>query len=115
MAIIETVTSNGAKVTSSLSGGLSINEASGEIVVRNGTTEVVRIDKQGFKYYDVHGTERISMGQNENGEQQIIVYDENGVPQILMGQDPSDGSPVIANSTPGNNVIDDLIAEGQNG
>lgn len=111
MAIIETVTSKGANVTSSLSGGLTINESNGEIVVRNGTTEVVRIDKEGFKYYDVHGTQRISMGQNANGEQQIIVYDENGIPQILVGQDPKDGSPVIANSTPGNNVIEDLIAE----
>lgn len=111
MAIVETVTSKGANVTSSLSGGLSINESSGEIVVRNGTTEVVKIDKTGFTYYDTRGTERISMGQNDEGQQQIVVYDESGIPQILVGQDPKDGSPVIANSTPGNNVIQDLISE----
>lgn len=108
--IVENVVSRGAKVTSSLAGGLTINEANGEIVIRNGETEVVRIDKEGFKYYDETGTNRITFGQNSAGQQQIIVYDANGVPQILIGQDPKDGSPVIANSTPGNNVINDLMA-----
>lgn len=110
MAIIEKVTSNGAKVTSSLSGGLTINEADGEIVIRNGTTEVVRIDKDGFKYYDNAGTERISFGQNENGQQQIIVYDIGGTPIVLVGQDPKDGSPVVAVSETGENVLTALQA-----
>lgn len=110
MAIIETVTDSGATVTSSLAGGLTINEANGEIVIRNGTTEVVRIDKNGFRYYDNNGNERIGFGQSADGKQQIIIFDQNGVPQILIGQDPRDGSPVIANSTPGNNVINDLMA-----
>lgn len=35
-------------MTTSLAGGLIINEATGEIIVRNGTTEVVRIDKDGI-------------------------------------------------------------------
>lgn len=109
MAIIETVTSNGAKVTSSLAGGLSINEASGELVIRNGETEVVRLDKDGFKYYDSAGTERISFGQSNDGKQQIIVYDASGTPIIVIGQDPKDGSPVIAQSD-GSNVFNDLLA-----
>lgn len=108
--IIESVTSRGANVTSSLGGGLTINEANGEIVIRNGITEVVRIDKEGFRYYDSNGTQRISFGQNSSGQQQIIVNDANGIPQILIGQDPKDGSPVIANSIPGRNVITDLMA-----
>ncbi len=111
MAIVETVTSQGAKVTSSLSGGLTINEANGEIVIRNGDVEVVRIDKTGFKYYDKYGTERISFGQDTAGKQQIIVYDDAGTPQILIGQDPKDGSPVIANVVAGANVIDELEAD----
>lgn len=111
MAIIERVTSSGSKVTSSLAGGLTINEGNGEIIIRNGTTEVVRIDSSGFKYYDQAGTERIGFGVSEDGKQQIIVYDESGTPQILIGQDPKDGSPVIANSTPGRNVISDLKAD----
>lgn len=109
MAIIETVTSNGAKVTSSLAGGLSINESSGEIVIRNGITEVVRIDKDGFKYYDDAGTERISFGQSNDGKQQIIVYDTYGTPVVLVGQDPRDGSPVIAVSETGGNVLNELL------
>lgn len=111
MAIVETVTSQGAKVTSSLSGGLTINEANGEIVIRNNGIEVVRIDKTGFKYYDGSGVERIAFGQDSDGLQQIIVYDANGVPQILIGQDPKDGSPVIANTTNGVNVVNDLKAD----
>lgn len=108
MAIVEKVTSSGAKVTSSLSGGLTINEADGEIVIRNGTTEVVRIDKDGFKYYDNAGTERISFGQNTSGQQQIIVYDAAGTPIVLVGQDPKDGSPVVAVSETGQDVINAL-------
>lgn len=110
MAIIERVTSSGSKVTSSLSGGLTINEGDGEIVIRKGTTEVVRIDSDGFKYYDESGTQRIFFGQNSSGQQQILIYDASGTPQILIGQDPKDGTPVIANSTPGNNVLSDLQA-----
>lgn len=109
MAIIESVTSNGAKVTSSLAGGLNINESSGEIVIRNGQTEVVRIDKNGFKYYDNAGTERIGFGQSNDGMQQILVYDASGTPIIVMGQDPKDGSPVVAVSD-GTNVLSDLQA-----
>lgn len=108
MAIVESVTSNGAVVTSSLAGSLSINEANGEIVIRNGETEVVRIDKNGFRYYDGSGTERIGFGQSSDGKQQIIVYDASGNPTILVGQDPKDGSPVIAVSENGVNVLDEL-------
>ncbi len=111
MAIVERVVSNGANVTSSLGGSLTINESNGEIVIRNGSKEVVRIDSDGFKYYDTNGIERIGFGQSEDGKQQIIIYDESGTPQILIGQDPKDGSPVIANSTPGRNVISDLKAD----
>lgn len=110
MAMVENITSSGAKVTSSLSGGLSINESNGEIVIRNGDTVVVRIDKNGFRYFDAQATERIFFGQSEDGKQQIVVYDENGIPQILIGQDPKDGSPVIANSDVSQNVINDLMA-----
>lgn len=105
MAIIETVTSQGANVTSSLSGALTINEANGEIVIRNGTTEVVRIDKNGFKYYDNSGTQRISFGQNSSGQQQILVYDKNGIPIVLVGQNPKDSTPVVAVAESGTNVL----------
>jgi len=106
--IIETVTSRGANVDSSLAGGLSINEASGEIVIRNGTKEVVRIDKEGFKYFDTSGHQRISFGQNAEGQQQIVVYSEDGNAEILVGQNPSTGEPVFAIAKPGRDVIEDL-------
>lgn len=106
--IIENVTSRGASVSSSLAGGLSINEASGEIVIRNGTKEVVRIDKEGFRYYDTSGAERISFGQNQNGQQQIVVYSATGKAEILVGQNPSTGEPILAIAQPGRDVIKDL-------
>lgn len=106
--IITNLTSRGDSVTSSLAGNLSINEANGEIVVRNQAREVVRIDKEGFKYFDNNSVERISFGQDEKGKQQIIVYGSDGKAQILVGQDPKDGKPVIAVSEDGKDVLTEL-------
>ncbi len=106
--IITNIVSRGANVTTSLGGNLSINEANGEIVVRNGLKEVVRIDKQGFKYFDESSKERISMGQDESGLQQIVVYGADGKAQIVVGQDPKDGTPVIAVSEAGKDVQEEL-------
>lgn len=106
--IITNIVSRGANVTTSLGGNLSINEANGEIVVRNGLKEVVRIDKQGFKYFDESSKERISMGQDESGLQQIVVYGTDGKAQIVVGQDPKDGTPVIAVSEAGKDVQEEL-------
>ncbi len=106
MTIIDNTTLRGASVTSSLAGNLSINEDSGEIVIRNGQTEVLRLNRDGFAYFDPNGTRRISMGQNENGMQQIIVDDAGGRASILIGQDPVDGSPVLLVGKEGVDVID---------
>ncbi len=106
--IITNLTSRGDTVTSSLAGNLSINEANGEIVIRNQAKEVVRIDKEGFKYFDSNSVQRIAFGQDSNGNQQIVVYGSDGKPQILIGQDPKDGSPVIAVSENGKDVLQEL-------
>lgn len=106
--IVTNVTSKGAKVTSSLSGGLSINESSGEITIRNGVNLVVQINKDGFSYYNGN-TKRISMGQDPEGRQQIIVFGADGKAQILIGQDPKDNSPVIAVTETGEDVRTELL------
>lgn len=98
----------GDKVTSSLAGGLTINEGSGEIVIRDSTKEVVRIDKTGFQYFDTNGVRRFSMGKNPSGQQQFVVYGSDGKSQILIGQDPKDGTPIIAVSDDGKDVITEL-------
>ena len=108
MTIITNIRSKGATVSSSLSGGLSINESNGEIVIRDGTEEVLRLDKTGFKYYDNNGTTRITIGKNSSGLQQITVFDSTGKAQILVGQDPKDGSPVVAMVEDGKDVITEL-------
>lgn len=108
MTIITNITSRGANVTSSLAGNLTINEANGEIVIRNNSKEVVRIDKEGFKYYDGSAVKRISMGQDADGRQQIVVYGADGKAQIVVGQDPADNSPVVAVSEAGRDVLEDL-------
>lgn len=105
MTIVSNVTSQGADVTSSLSGNLSINESSGEIVIRDGSREVVRINKYGFSYFDANTVRRISIGQNAAGMQQIIVDDASGRASILVGQDPRDGSPVLLVGKEGVDVI----------
>lgn len=106
MTIIDNTTIKGANVTSSLAGNLTINEDSGEIVIRNGRTEVLRLNRNGFAYFDTNGTKRISMGQNENGMQQIIVDDASGRASILIGQDPTDGKPILLVGKEGVDVID---------
>lgn len=106
MTIIDNTTIKGANVTSSLAGNLTINEDSGEIVIRNGRTEVLRLNRNGFAYFDNNGTKRISMGQNENGMQQIIVDDASGRASILIGQDPTDGKPILLVGKEGVDVID---------
>lgn len=106
--IIENVTSSGASRLSSLGGGLIINEATGELVIRNNSKEVLRLDKDGFKYYDQEGSKRISVGQNTAGQQQIIVYDATGKAIAIVGQDPKDGTPVIAVSESGEDVLESL-------
>lgn len=106
--IIENVTSNGANRLSSLGGGLTINENTGELVIRNSSKEVLRLDKDGFKYFDQNSVKRISMGQDSEGLQQIVVYGANGTPLILVGQDPKDSTPVIAVSESGTDVLTEL-------
>lgn len=106
--IITNITSRGDSVTSSLGGNLSINENSGEIIIRDQTREVTRIDKEGFKYFDGNAVKRISIGQNEQGKQQIVMFGADGKAQILAGQDPKDGSPVIAVSEDGKDVLTEL-------
>lgn len=108
MAIITNVTSRGASVTSSLAGGLLINENSGELVIRNGSRNVLILDKTGFRYFDTNGIKRISIGQNAEGQQQVVVFGANGLSQILIGQDPSDGKPIIAVAEDGKDVIEEL-------
>lgn len=108
MTIITNIRSKGATVSSSLSGGLSINESNGEIVIRDGTEEVLRLDKTGFKYYDNNGTTRITIGKNSSGLQQITVFDSTGKAQILVGQNPDGGDPVIAVAKPGYDVLEEL-------
>lgn len=111
MAITKVIENSGNLTTASGNGRITIDQTTGKIIVRDGIAKIVEIDSSGFKYYDQAGTERIGFGVSEDGKQQIIVYDESGTPQILIGQDPKDGSPVIANSTPGRNVISDLKAD----
>lgn len=108
--ITKYIENSGNLISVSSNGRINIDQTEGKITIRNGVNIAVEIGEDGFAYFDKNHTKRIALGQNSAGQQQIIVYDANGVPQILIGQDPKDGSPVIANSTPGNNVINDLMA-----
>lgn len=108
MAITKIVENKGDLTTASGNGKITLNQTTGEIIVRKGSKKVVQIDDDGFIYYDQNSVRRISMGQDATGLQQIVVYGADGTPQIIMGQDPKDGTPVIAVSDNGTNVLKEL-------
>lgn len=108
MAITKIIENKGDLTTSSNNGKITINQTTGEIAIRKGAHRVVKIDDEGFTYYDQNAVKRISMGQDATGLQQIVVYSANGTPLIIVGQDPKDGTPVIAVSESGEDVLESL-------
>lgn len=64
MAIIKTVQHSGSVRTSTLSGNIELNEATGELIVRNGAHILTRINSEGFTYSEVGGLRRIRIGLN---------------------------------------------------
>lgn len=108
MSIIKIIENKGDLTTSSSNGKITINQTTGEIAIRKGVHKIVKIDDEGFTYFDQNSVERISMGQDSDGLQQIVVYSATGIPLILVGQDPKDGTPVIAVSDNGANVLTEL-------
>lgn len=108
MAITKIIENSGNQTIASGNGRITIDQATGEILVRDGSKVVARIDGDGFAYFDSNNIKRISLGQNAQGQQQIIVYGEDGKAQILVGQDPKDSTPVIAVSESGRDVLMEL-------
>lgn len=64
MAIVKTVQHSGSARTSTLSGNIELNEAKGELLVRNGAHILTRVDSEGFTYAETNGTRRIRIGLN---------------------------------------------------
>lgn len=64
MAIVKTVQHRGAITTSTLSGNIELNEATGELIVRNGANVLTRINSEGFTYSENTGLRRIRIGLN---------------------------------------------------
>lgn len=110
MAITKYIENSGNLTTTSSDGKIQIDQSTGTITIRDGVVKTVEIDKNGFNYYDQNGIKRIGFGKSVDGKQQIIVYDASGTPTIVIGQDPKDGSPVIAVSEDGTNVLNQLMA-----
>ena len=109
MAITKTITNSGNLTTTSSNGAITLDQTSGELVIRRGSRRAVVIDSDGFSYYDITSTRRISIGQNDDGQVQIVVYEgDTGIARILVGQDPADGEPIIAVSEAGKDVIEAL-------
>lgn len=68
MAIIKQVQHAGSVRTSTLSGNIELNEASGELIIRNGANVLTRINSEGFTYSDSNGLRRIRVGLNPKDE-----------------------------------------------
>lgn len=64
MAIIKQVQHAGSVRTSTLSGNIELNEASGELIIRNGSNVLTRINSEGFTYSEANGLRRIRIGLN---------------------------------------------------
>lgn len=64
MAIIKQVQYSGSVRTSTLSGNIELNEASGELIIRNGAHVLTRINSEGFTYSEISGLRRIRIGLN---------------------------------------------------
>lgn len=64
MAIIKTVQHSGSVRTSTLSGNIELNEATGELIIRNGSHVLTRINSEGFTYSETSGLRRIRVGLN---------------------------------------------------
>lgn len=68
MAIIKQVQHAGSVRTSTLSGNIELNEASGELIIRNGANVLTRINSEGFTYSEANGLRRIRIGLNPKDE-----------------------------------------------
>lgn len=64
MGIVKQVNHSGSVRTSTLSGNIELNEAKGELLVRNGAHILTRVDSEGFTYAEPSGTRRIRIGLN---------------------------------------------------
>lgn len=64
MAIVKQVNHSGSVRTSTLSGNIELNEAKGELLIRNGVHILTRVDSEGFTYAEANGTRRIRIGLN---------------------------------------------------
>lgn len=64
MAIVKTVKYSGQIKTSTLSGNIELNESTGELLVRNGSHVLTRVNSDGFTYSETNGTRRIRIGLN---------------------------------------------------
>lgn len=113
MAIITTIKTKGNSSTSTLSGNIVIDEGAGELritkKVGDDIVPVNVINETGNHYYDLNGVERISTGlDDDTGYMRQLYKDATGKSRIIIGQDPSDGDQVIAVSTAGNDVEQEL-------
>ena len=64
MGIVKSVQHSGSVRTSTLSGNIELNEATGELLIRNGVHILTRVDSQGFTYAQPDGTRRVRIGVN---------------------------------------------------
>lgn len=113
MAIITTIKTKGNSSTSTLSGNIVIDEGAGELritkKVGDDIVPVNVINETGNHYYDLNGVERISTGlDDDTGYMRQLYKDATGKSRIIIGQDPADGDQVIAVSTAGNDVEQEL-------
>lgn len=78
----ENVEYGGGKMTSTLSGNISINHAKGELLVRENGVVLTRVDSSGFVYSEKDGTRRILIGKHPKSDEIVEVISQPGVDVI---------------------------------
>lgn len=65
----ENVEYGGSKMTSTLSGNISIDHTKGELVVREDGVVLTRVNSNGFVYSERDGTRRILIGKHPKNDE----------------------------------------------
>ena len=86
MAIVKNVEFQGSKVISTNNGDISINQGTGELLIRKNGVVLTRVTSQGFIYSEPDGTRRILIGSHPKDGHVIEAISDPGVDVI---QEPS--------------------------
>lgn len=82
MAIIKNVEFEGSKVVSTNNGNISLNQGTGELLVRKDGNVLTRVNSEGFTYSEPGGVRRIRIGAHPKDGHVVELISDPGVDVI---------------------------------